>query len=123
MSDSVHQAAPGTSVPSAYENQTPATKHTPGPWSLFPMETGWYVNQQGGPGYVGTMHTASHRAAECEANARLIAAAPELLEALEIARNGLRWYQETYHDAVNGCDDEAMAQIDAAIAKAVGSAA
>jgi hypothetical protein len=57
--------------------------HTPGPWSLFPTEVGWIVNQKGGPGYVGTLSKVSHRAAQCEANARLIASAPELLEALQ----------------------------------------
>ncbi|WP_421883184.1 hypothetical protein [Methylibium sp.] len=39
----------------------------------------------------------------------------ELVEALETAKNGLEWYQDTYPEAVNGCDDEAMAKIDAAI--------
>lgn len=56
---------------------------TPGPWALFPMHggCGWYINQQGNPGYIGRMDNVAHRAAECEANARLIAAAPSLLEA------------------------------------------
>lgn len=35
--------------------------------------------------------------------------------ALEMARNGLLWYQDRYPAEVNGCDDEAMAQIDAAL--------
>jgi len=41
-----------------------------------------------------------------------------LLAALETARNGLDWYQDAYPGAVNACDDEAMTQIDAALAKA-----
>ena len=39
----------------------------------------------------------------------------KLVKALEIARNGLRWYQDRYPSEVNGCDDEAMATIDAAL--------
>ena len=63
--------------------------------------------------------------AECEseADARLFAASKDLLAALEEARNGLRWYQESYPTATDGSDDEAMARINAAIAKATGSAA
>lgn len=48
-----------------------------------------------------------------EANARLIAAAPELLEALELAR-------EIMADQLDGEFPEPMRQIDAAIAKARG---
>lgn len=44
----------------------------------------------------------------------------EVLEALEEARTGLAWYQDRYPEAQDGSDDEAMARIDAAIAKAVG---
>ncbi|WNL63661.1 hypothetical protein ST4_103 [Aeromonas phage ST4] len=47
----------------------------------------------------------------------------ELLAALEEARTGLAWYQETYPEAANGSDDEAMERIDAAIANAKGGAA
>lgn len=64
--------------------------HTPGPWVATPFttyannadgkESGWHINQAGGPGFVMTAPCYSHRAKECEANARLIAAAPDLLE-------------------------------------------
>lgn len=50
-------------------------------------------------------------------------AAQDLLQALEEARNGLLWYRDRYPEAVDGSDDEAMARIDAAIAKATGVAA
>lgn len=55
-------------------------------------------------------------------DARVIVAAPVLLAALEEARNGLKWYQDTYPVAVSGCDDEAMARIDAALTQATGVA-
>lgn len=46
----------------------------------------------------------------------------DMLEALEEAREGLRWYQDAHPEDTDGSDDEAMARIDAAIAKATGSA-
>lgn len=55
-------------------------------------------------------------------DARVIVAAPDLLAALEEARNGLKWYQDTYPVAVSGCDDEAMARIDAALTQTTGVA-
>jgi hypothetical protein len=61
------------------------TKHTPGPWTVTANTTG--------PGHhvsafesrwaqMVTVHASPSRTIEAEANARLIAAAPELLEAL-----------------------------------------
>lgn len=44
----------------------------------------------------------------------------ELLEALQLAYNGLRWYQEQHPESADGSDDEANARIEAAIAKATG---
>lgn len=60
--------------------KTPVT-HTPGPWSVDPEGT--YVNCIEGPS--GTVLCVVHNieTAEGQANARLIAAAPELLAALE----------------------------------------
>jgi len=62
----------------------PAAEPTPGPWTLYRSErfAEYYVNQRGGPGYVCAMPLYEHRLPECEANARLVAAAPELLAAL-----------------------------------------
>lgn len=60
--------------------------------------------------------------AEDEANANLFAAATDLVDALEHARAGLLWYQDRYPEATDSSDDEAMALIDAALAKATGSA-
>lgn len=65
--------------------------HTPGPWHLFPIETGWIVNQTGGAGYIGTLSCISHRREQCEANAHLIAASPELLEALTDLMDLVQW--------------------------------
>ena len=108
-----------------------SNEHTPGPWSKAEKLNGlwWHISSE----YtVGGKHTASGRQAiACvhgeskkgslayaemfEANARLIAAAPELLEALLIARDHIDMAElEISHwkDA---------AKIRAAIAKATGA--
>ncbi len=58
------------------------TKHTPGPWTMFGQysvmdHTGLYIKLVGGG------EQPPFQPEEQEANARLIAAAPELLEVLE----------------------------------------
>lgn len=95
-----------------------ADKHTPGPWSLG--STGWYVQhdeayEQTSQGVVGSNGTPicevvsiEYDDTEIDANARLIAAAPELLEALKDARFAL------YGSGPGN------PKIDAAIAKAEG---
>lgn len=69
-----------------------ATKHTPGPWEAQPPRLGAAITIYAGDTPIAT--TASntspltmemHRRGEIKANARLIAAAPELLEALQMA--------------------------------------
>jgi hypothetical protein len=105
-----------------------APLHTPGPWCLFPFEDGWHVNQQGGSGFVETIRRIGHRAAECEANARLIAAAPDLLAALDGALTLSVGHAATYQFN-RGLPDfhpthaEIIRKARTAIAKALGSAA
>ena len=83
-------------------------KHAPGPWTLGEPET------QGG-GLFAPVHSPLHgelttvvwcmeddqadgeRSLGCEANAHLIAAAPDLLTALELTRENLRACQATIH--------------------------
>lgn len=96
-------------------------KHTPGPWNLSGrtvytlhrlahMETNrWSAQVQG---YVDCP------AEEADANARLIAAAPELLEALCDAREELRLIR--MKDTVAVYDPTVRIRIDAVIAKAKG---
>jgi len=54
---------------------------------------------------------------------QLLAQCTQLREALQEARTGLTWYQETYPEAANGSDDEAMARLDAALVGSQGGAA
>lgn len=50
--------------------------HTPGPWALDPCASGWTLIANG-------QDITSEPFDACDADARLIAAAPELLEALQ----------------------------------------
>lgn len=70
-----------------------SAKHTPGPW-----EIDWYICREGneelwrvprsiGPAHVDHNHWAGKHIAVDEANARLIAAAPDLLFQLQAAAN------------------------------------
>lgn len=87
------------------------SKHTPGPWKVIPVKTGYYIDSRCGPVADTMDFDDEYGSIESEANARLIAAAPDLLEAaralLDLAeRHG--WL----HVAVNAAR--------AAIAKAEG---
>lgn len=112
-------------------------KHTPGPWVVGAPE-------RVGTGLHAPIHADKHgelamvvwqmedariegvRSIDCEANAHLIAAAPELLAALELTRENLRACQATIH-LCGGFDptyvndaQAAMKLADAAMAKARG---
>lgn len=106
-------------------------EHTPGPWHFT-----W--DGEGQPGRIGVVLPCdpveqcgydSHCIAltqpgkfDARANAERIVqcvnAHDDLVAALETAKAGLEWYKDTHPESVDGSDDEAMAQIDAALAKA-----
>ena len=95
-----------------------SAKHTPGPWAILPNT----------PHFVRAMHptegmqpiaTVYHFNGELAANARLIASAPELLEALEAVLPDLEHYVATHGPG----PDKRLAIARAAIAKAKGGAA
>ena len=94
---------------------TPRPAHTPGPWTILPNT----------PHFVRAMHPAEgmqpvatvyHFDGELAANARLIASAPELLEALEAVLPDLEHYVATHGPG----PDKRLAIARAAIAKAKG---
>lgn len=60
-------------------------KHRPGPWGIFPHGEykRMYIETENSPGYSICCFPAGHDETD-KANARLIAAAPELLEALKM---------------------------------------
>jgi len=80
-------------------------KHTPGPWEVFESHTGPYVIDSAEQAAVCKLEWCL----EAKANARLIAAAPELLDALRLVL--------AHAGALTGADWTA---IRAAIAKAEG---
>ncbi len=95
-------------------------KHTPGPWYAEVDDDGEFFIMTAGPRYIccgGSVHA---RMNENKANAPLIAAAPELLEALKFAGPQL----EVLHQHYSGSDAAAIFKIigmcRAAIAKAEG---
>jgi hypothetical protein len=104
--------------------------HTPGPWKIF---DGWGASRDR-PVVVDSIpdidgkcvancicHVASSND-NAEANARLIAAAPEMLEALEDILGGWRYIrQDPLHKAIYGVGwDRAQEKAEAAIRKAKG---
>ena len=85
------------------------SKHTPGPWNMTADGGGFYV--EGGDLLVASAQEVDPSASDAEdyfpgdtteANARLIAAAPELLEALKALTNSL-----DEHDLLH--DDQRLA--------------
>lgn len=103
-------------------------KHTPGPWQALPPKMGAAITIYAEDGITPICTTASngspvtmamHRSGEVKANARLIAAAPELMEALQEATRCLAWHEEKHGV---GMDAKAVQAARAAIAKAGGAA-
>lgn len=99
------------------------TEHTPGPWHVNTLEV-VPLSIHAAHGHVATVSTGSMgecELEECEANARLIAAAPEMIHALELAHVALA-------RRGCGCDCEnmpapcVMCAVETAIAKAKGGA-
>jgi hypothetical protein len=88
--------------------------HTPGPWSIF-SDRADRTTIGSRIARICDMHgkDPAFYTDEDAANARLIAASPELLEALE------RWISMALNSGLEGCD-EILEQAEAAIAKAKG---
>ena len=110
------------------------TKHTPGPWRLTEsgdaivsadggtliVETGqdyWQNLEAAAAG--ASSDIAKRHLPQVRANARLIAAAPELLEALKQATAALAWHEQVHGVAM---DAVVVEKARAAIAKAQGKA-
>lgn len=88
-------------------------KHTPGPWTFAEKPDYTLVGPEGHS--ICTYHVSQKSEAIDLANARLIAAAPELLAALELARDTL---SAMHHNDIRVSFNEELDTIDNAIAKA-----
>lgn len=111
-----------------------AAKHTPGPWSILPLEDGAKFlrvrgTQLGFRYKVCDVHAPfqhnKDEVLESQANARLIAAAPDLLAALQVAREFMSIASDWNVDEaeINGemrSTYDLIADVDAVISKATG---
>lgn len=97
------------------------SKHTPGPWSLHNFDGDTYRivddRDMADLSYVATVHYHEDYDGETRANAKLLAAAPEMLEALKIVETRLTHLAQNSVDVVS---ELRLARI--AIAKAGGAA-
>ena len=111
------QILPGTTNMTPHTPQPRESGHTPGPWTAKQGEIGdafWYVDSP----TAGIVHVTLDNAA---ANARLIASAPELLEALERIVGASRRYFEDQDYGRGYTGPTPLEQAKAAIAKATGA--
>lgn len=101
-----------------------SAKHTPGPWTIDPEgETAWTIESASGTPLCDVYierDSNNSPTPECEANARLIAAAPEMLVALQNAGNVLAALATGQLKGITA-DSSALALIRDAIAKATGN--
>ena len=95
---------------------TPRPAHTPGPWDVEPKGSRHFVDGADGLTVAYLDRAGVRERSEIEANARLIASAPELLEALEAVLPDLEHYVATHGPG----PDKRLAIARAAIAKARG---
>ena len=100
--------------------QAPEAKHTPGPWNVSGLPDTYRRDCINANGPRPVAEVPRHNP-DWQANARLIAAAPDLLEACKflIARSGTMGPEDA---AYAECSWEAIGKIEAAIAKAEGGA-
>ena len=92
---------------------TTKSTHTPGPWLVHPDVPGQIVvdDGEGGTFLVAEVERAM-QSAEGDANARLIAAAPDLLAALRIIAYGIIGRMDaSYAEVVEGMTDIAKAAL------------
>jgi len=90
-------------------------KFTPGPWKID-QRTVYALDVYGVNRFYASVHGVHTPTAEIEANARLIAAAPDLLEALEGA---LKYVAFAFNEGMDGAEQAGLA-IESAISKAKG---
>jgi hypothetical protein len=95
------------------------TKHTPRPWFL--SHASGDTMPITAEGYTVAEALPFDNEGEQEANARLIAAAPELLDALEGVEEWMREYSLDYEIDHDSREQKLMLKISSAIAKAKGN--
>ena len=103
-------------------NTSNTNAHTPGPWEIFPVKEVWRGHDVRGPHGETITHVqrgGSERADEQKANARLIAFAPELLQAIKDLFRECAMVHKSWGDGDNTKEaDAAIKRAKDAIAKA-----
>ena len=96
-----------------------ATHHSSGPWNLIKTNEGAHEIWNQDWRVVTVPHYGPDHMVECHANARLIAAAPDLLEALELAAQYVgKGMAENAYEGTALPAENALRTINAAIEKA-----
>jgi hypothetical protein len=95
------------------------TGYTKGPW-LLDGRTIYALNDEGVNRFYASVQDAHAPAYELNANARLIASAPDLLEALEDMLSGWKYIRSSHGDLYGVGWDRAQDKAIAAIARAKG---
>lgn len=95
------------------------TAFTPPPWHYYPRGEGFIIRSKSAQGPIAGVN-GNRPIVGAEANARLIAAAPDLLAALKALQ--LQALQSTVNDPSNEWGQEALAMTRAAISRATGEA-
>ena len=98
--------------------------HTPGPWNCNRSSASGYdiVCSENSPTDVCVISRRDKTTGEIDANARLIAAAPQLLDALQTTAANLRSWKAANGDGITTFDSW-LEVVEEAIAKAEGGAA
>lgn len=97
------------------------SKHTPGPWKWWTTHEGSHrINPEEGGLVIASCDTRNPFSYEQEANARLIAAAPDLLEALKDLLDTSVWADAEGNVTIRLSGEPAVKRAIAAIAKAEG---
>jgi hypothetical protein len=103
-----------------YQMEHSMGEHTPGPWEY---DGGAQIVESARPHMrICFLPSDYHEYASSKPNARLIAAAPDLLEALKMARDCISYCRRAHKDAQSGEGVPVELFLDAAIAKATGAA-
>lgn len=79
-------------TPSQPNTESKKAEHTPGPWTLKPCSNGGMILVRGDGTAQG--HVQSHLQIVPNEDARLIAAAPDMLAALQDAKREIEWLCE-----------------------------
>lgn len=98
-----------------------SAQHTPGPWEAQKWHCHAATSVRAGSVTIAECSGLGRLSKDCEADACLIAAAPDLLEALKAVLKDEKWHAAMADEVTDGARDN-IKMAEAAIAKATGIA-